>query len=514
MWKKLIIGILFSYLGQYADAQVSRTISQSVRFESGKSEMLPEEAALLKAFTDLSAQIPNVQIQIAGKIEKVGSSATNILLAKHRILSVRKFLIENGIADSLILINEIEEIVEAMESKPNNRSPWVTVFSIYKDTPQLPPPSLPVLASTLVEVAAPDTLKLDTILAKIKPPLTLTESNFTELLPLWDVEPQTFYIKVGRDTLLETIRGLYIYLPAYSIYTDGKTPLCEEVAFVVKEYRRKSDLAAAYLGGNIEGHPFVPYGIYYFEARCDEKKLLMKADNPIRILQPCLLMPQDIQLYQGSLNDSLQKSWTKVSEGSAPFRCNLPENWKKESHFFLYHWLTPEYKVYESLKTHLRTQIKVTREQADMLTSTLLAQAEWEKDNSYKPLSSAFTEAGCNVFCINNLNSYYGFLRPTEWGDTTTLTLSCEMKSMYGFQLIRKKDKLILPPVYQSKDKITFQLSNSDEYWLMSVKYYPPKVAVSILDVWKNATDGKINTPEFTEYETPLQAHKALKVLD
>src|SRR5690606_36806841 len=75
-------------------------ILEGITFATGKADITPEcEATLQKALRTLRTY-PEIEVEISGHTDDVGSNASNQRLSQQRAESVKRWLVENGIEES------------------------------------------------------------------------------------------------------------------------------------------------------------------------------------------------------------------------------------------------------------------------------------------------------------------------------------------------------------------------------------------------------------------------------
>jgi outer membrane protein OmpA-like peptidoglycan-associated protein len=72
-------------------------ILEGVTFESGKADITPESAEILKSALKTLTTYPDIQVEIGGHTDNVGSKRSNISLSQRRADAVRNWLIDRGI---------------------------------------------------------------------------------------------------------------------------------------------------------------------------------------------------------------------------------------------------------------------------------------------------------------------------------------------------------------------------------------------------------------------------------
>jgi len=76
----------------------AKMVIENILFSTGKAALLPASFASLNKLANLLRENPNVKIEVSGHTDNVGSAATNKTLSRNRALSVRDYLIKQGIA--------------------------------------------------------------------------------------------------------------------------------------------------------------------------------------------------------------------------------------------------------------------------------------------------------------------------------------------------------------------------------------------------------------------------------
>ncbi len=78
-------------------------ILEGVTFETGKADITPESAQILRTALKTLTTYPDISVEISGHTDNVGSRNSNIKLSQRRADSVRNWLIERGIDPSRII---------------------------------------------------------------------------------------------------------------------------------------------------------------------------------------------------------------------------------------------------------------------------------------------------------------------------------------------------------------------------------------------------------------------------
>jgi outer membrane protein OmpA-like peptidoglycan-associated protein len=107
----------------------------NVFFDTGKSTLKPESYKTLNELVELMKVKPQLEIEIAGHTDNVGTPESNILLSQNRAKTVRNYLINQGIAAYRITTQgygDTQPVAsnQTPEGKQQNRR---TVVSITKE---------------------------------------------------------------------------------------------------------------------------------------------------------------------------------------------------------------------------------------------------------------------------------------------------------------------------------------------------------------------------------------------
>ena len=83
----------------------AKMVIENILFNTGKATLLPESFNSLNKLVNLLRENPKVKIEVSGHTDNTGSAATNKTLSKNRALSVRNYLISQGIAGERVEYN-------------------------------------------------------------------------------------------------------------------------------------------------------------------------------------------------------------------------------------------------------------------------------------------------------------------------------------------------------------------------------------------------------------------------
>lgn len=84
-------------------------LSNPIEFEYASSRLSDVTKRILDQIADLIERIPESEIEIEGHTDNVGSDAFNMRLSEERAVSVRDYLIENGMDPGLLLVQGFGE---------------------------------------------------------------------------------------------------------------------------------------------------------------------------------------------------------------------------------------------------------------------------------------------------------------------------------------------------------------------------------------------------------------------
>ncbi len=83
------------------EIEVGQTIElKNVFFEFNKAALLPDSYSELNRVADFLKENPSVEIELAGHTDNIGSDEYNLDLSERRAISVKEYLVAQGIADS------------------------------------------------------------------------------------------------------------------------------------------------------------------------------------------------------------------------------------------------------------------------------------------------------------------------------------------------------------------------------------------------------------------------------
>lgn len=554
-YKYLIFILLWSFpFVQFA--QKHRNITQTVRFSESNYEIPPEESALLKVFIDMIQQMPDYNFMVQAQASNI-YAPTLINAARNRAKQVKQFLVEHGVENDKITMLEIaQSLPDDDTEEAANRKFQVMVFGYFldednatntKDNLVLNPPKVEKTIETTDEKGISKTTEYlaekekGVIISSIEPEDTLiTQPEFSFHPPkkagemyaewekmenenriensylTWDIEPQTFVIFPEKDTLLETIRGLFIYIPAYSFQTKGVQTMGRDIHFIIREYLKKSDMATFYIGSQNDAQNISASGIYRMEATSDDIPLEIKPNHQIYAMFPQVLTSPDVVMYAGKRSDSnFQILWERQTQSKGNMRTQVPIEWQEA---WKSGWFISDSKKEENFISYIRKRYRLTKEQAQVLAYTMISQDEyekskkkWDKTDKYPPVhpSSAY------IFGVQNMDKVIMFGKNKVESPMALLRVQYPQKKNVAFQLISKHDKSLSYPSYlAANDTYTFKAYKEEEYVLLGVKYIHNKVQLSLQSLKVNDNQMEINNVQFLDYENFRDAKKALRMLD
>ena len=81
----------------------AKMVIDNILFDTGKATLLPGSYNSLNRLVNLLKENPKVKIEVSGHTDNTGSAATNKTLSKNRALSVRDYLVSQGITSERVL---------------------------------------------------------------------------------------------------------------------------------------------------------------------------------------------------------------------------------------------------------------------------------------------------------------------------------------------------------------------------------------------------------------------------
>jgi peptidoglycan-associated lipoprotein len=85
-----------------AAGNLRTTLTAAVHFDYDQSELRPDDRAILDAKIPILQANPSVRIRVAGHTDERGSDEYNLALGQRRAATVKRYLIDHGIADARI----------------------------------------------------------------------------------------------------------------------------------------------------------------------------------------------------------------------------------------------------------------------------------------------------------------------------------------------------------------------------------------------------------------------------
>lgn len=538
-------------------AQKHRNLTQTVRFSESNYDIPPEESALLKVFIDMIQQMPDYNFMVQAQASNIYAPSL-INAARNRAKEVKQFLIEHGVENDKITMLEIaQSLPDDDTEEAATRKYQVMVFGYFleeedaigKDNFVLNPPKVEKtieienekgISKSKEYIAEKDE---GLLLSKVKveqldstieqpsfdfqPPKKAgemyaewekmeNENRIEDSYLTWDIEPQTFVIYPEKDTLLETIRGLFVYIPAYSFQTKGVQTMGRDIHFIIREYLKKSDMATFYIGSQNEVQNISASGIYRIEAKSDDIPLEIKPNHKIYAMFPQVLTSPEVEMYEGKRSDSnFQILWERQTQHKGNMRTQVPVEWQEA---WKSGWFFSDSKREENFISYIRKRYRLTKEQAQVLAYTMISQDEyekskkkWDKTDKYPPVhpSSAY------IFGIKDMEKVIMFGKNKVESPMALLRVQYPLKKNVAFQLISKHDKSLSYPSFVASDEAyTFKAYKEEEYVLLGVKYVHNKIQLSLQSLKINDNQMDIDNVQFFDYENFRDAKKALRMLD
>lgn len=108
---------------------------KNIFFKTGSAELLPASITELNKVLDMMNSHPDMQIQVNGHTDNVGTESSNMTLSNARAQSVKKFLTDNGISDARIRCKGFGEsrpidTNDTEEGRANNRRTEILIISM------------------------------------------------------------------------------------------------------------------------------------------------------------------------------------------------------------------------------------------------------------------------------------------------------------------------------------------------------------------------------------------------
>ena len=89
--------------------RVREMLGRRVQFEFDRSDIRPDDAAVLDQKLAILQRNPDLRIQITGHCDERGSDEYNIALGTRRALSAKRYLTDRGIAETRIMTSSMGE---------------------------------------------------------------------------------------------------------------------------------------------------------------------------------------------------------------------------------------------------------------------------------------------------------------------------------------------------------------------------------------------------------------------
>lgn len=501
--------VLFLFVSSGVYSQKTKTMAHTIQFEYGNTEIPVEEAALLKVFVDIIKGLPDNHFFILPQTHLI-YNPEQVKAAQRRAEKVFAFLLSEDIPSSSVTMMEVMESLPDDDTEgASDRKYQVVINGVFTEA------APPVVAPT-------PTPPKDSVKTAVKPdfafsvPKKISEAEIIEpvqdiktLYPLWDIEPQTFVVAPERDTLIETIRGLMIYIPAYCFQAKDSEKAGKEIEVILREYFKKSDIAAYYYGSKPESC-ISPFGIYHIEAKSNGNLLTLKQGESLSLLFPQILAGEEIQLYEGTRKqENYQMTWKQISDGKGIIRGKRPLRFPEPAPSGLF---ASQVQEEENLVKILRTDLRLTKNQAILLKETLYSQMEYERNTKKGKAPIPPRAASAYLFSVTQLNQDLMLGKPASFSESITINVDYLSKQHTLFQLVNHLDKSIIYPE-TSSGEIRFKAPKAD-YTLVGIQYAENKIRMSILDVPSDLTVPRIAGIEFNDYDDLSSVRKALRVLD
>ncbi len=486
-------------------AQKTKTMAHTVQFNAGNTEIPLEEAALLNVFVDIIKGLPENRFFILPQTSLI-YNPEQVKAAQKRAESVFAFLLSRDIPSSSITMMEVMESLPDDDTEgASNRKFQVVINGVFTEKEIAPVPKdtiKPALPPKPEFAFSPPKKVSETV-------ITETPQDIKSLYPLWDIEPQTFVISPDRDTMIETIRGLMIYVPATCFQPRPSEQIGKEIDIILREYFKKSDIAAYYYGSSPEA--FVsPFGVYHIEAKSNGNILNIKSGKSLSFLFPQILADDGIQLFEGSRKEeNYQMIWQQVSNEKGNIRGKRPDAFPVPVGSGLF---SSQIQEEENLVAALRKNLRLSKNQAFLLKETLYSQMEFEKALKKEKTDFHPRLASGYLFSVTQLNQDIMLGKPNPYSESVVVSVGYDSKEHTLFQLVNNLDKSIVYPEISSGE-VLFKAPKA-QYTLVGIQYVEQKIRLSLHTIPANNTAAKIGELEFTSYEDLSSVRKALRILD
>ena len=120
---------------------------------------------------------------------------------------------------------------------------------------------------------------------------------------------QTYLISTGRDTVIETRKGIVLAIPAHTFLDEGDHPTTGQIQLTLKEALDPADILKAGLSTRSGDQVLSTGGMFLLDARQQDHILHIDTTRPIMAQIPVKGDPSDMQLYKGRRKPNGSIDW-------------------------------------------------------------------------------------------------------------------------------------------------------------------------------------------------------------
>jgi outer membrane protein OmpA-like peptidoglycan-associated protein len=294
--KILPIVICFAFLS-FATAQNNLVETHPVYFQSGTATL--SESTQIKLYQlrkELAQYTADYYLEIHAHTDNVGTVEDNNLLSTQRAMKVADYLVDKGLASSLIKKftygeNAPKSNNNSSAGRQDNRR---VDIQIYTNTPNNEPRDYNISRyESKIERYSLDLIK------NLKKIQDLAADNLEAEAQLFDIDPKS-------DTLLIGKYGTAIYIPANTF-----EPIADEnkITISLNEIYKKSDMILTNFSTSTNGQILESGGMVHITAIDGTKEYSKPLKHDISFFFPTLDMRGDMDLYFGEADVNANVDW-------------------------------------------------------------------------------------------------------------------------------------------------------------------------------------------------------------
>ena len=125
-----------------------------------------------------------------------------------------------------------------------------------------------------------------------------------------NLTPQVFKINGEADTVIETINGIVVAIPAGAFYNKHGEVVKDNIEIEIKEALTPSDIMLAGLSTTSDGRLLETGGMFYVNARQNGENLTVAQNKGLYMNIPTNNIRKDMMLFEGQRLDNGQINWT------------------------------------------------------------------------------------------------------------------------------------------------------------------------------------------------------------